>query len=65
MGIGKAGIFAADQHVAGQRHFETAGNGDTVDGTDDGLAGLFDGLHRIVVRAFRVGGAQALLAEFL
>ena len=65
MGIGKTGVLAADQHIAGQRHFKATGDGDAVDGTNHRLAGLFDGLHWIVVRAFRVGGAQALLAEFL
>src|SRR3546814_6426496 len=67
MGVGEARVRRGDQYVAGERDLEAAGDRDTVDRTDHRLRAQFDGLHRILVGAFRIGGAEIgrVGAEFL
>ena len=53
VGVGEARLAGRDQHVAGQRQLEAAGDGEAVDGADDGQR----------ARRQRIDDARALPAD--
>ncbi len=66
MGVGEAGVRGDEEDVAGERHFEAAGDGDTVDGANDGFAEAVEGGDGVVLAfddGLRVGAAGAEFFE--